>query len=155
MVLADEINRATPRTQSSLLEAMEEHQITVDGVTKKLEEPFFVMATENPLESYSTFPLPDAQVDRFFMQLSLGYMTREQEMQVLARPSAISILDTLQQVVTAQETAYVRSHYQELSLIHILESFQCNIPKGKIHHRVSKFLLKFSVWINPKQDGKK
>lgn len=90
MVLADEINRATPRTQSSLLEAMEEHQITVDGVTKKLEEPFFVMATENPLESYGTFPLPDAQVDRFFMQLSLGYMTRAQEMQVLARPSAIS-----------------------------------------------------------------
>ena len=116
MVLADEINRATPRTQSSLLEAMEEHQITVDGVTKKLEEPFFVMATENPLESYGTFPLPDAQVDRFFMQLSLGYMTREQEMQVLARPSAISILDTLQQVVTAQETAYVRSHYQEVQV---------------------------------------
>ena len=113
MVLADEINRATPRTQSSLLEAMEEHQITVDGVTKKLEEPFFVMATENPLESYGTFPLPDAQVDRFFMQLSLGYMTR---VQVLARPSAISILDTLQQVVTAQETAYVRSHYQEVQV---------------------------------------
>lgn len=116
MVLADEINRATPRTQSSLLEAMEERQITVDGVTKKLEEPFFVMATENPLESYGTFPLPDAQVDRFFMQLSLGYMTREQEMQVLARPSARSILDTLQQVVTAQETAYVRSHYQEVQV---------------------------------------
>ena len=116
MVLADEINRATPRTQSSLLEAMEEHQITVDGVTKKLEEPFFVMATENPLESYGTFPLPDAQVDRFFMQLSLGYMTRAQEMQVLARPSAISILDTLQQVVTAQETSYVRSHYQEVQV---------------------------------------
>ena len=74
------------------------------------------MATENPLESYGTFPLPDAQVDRFFMQLSLGYMTREQEMQVLARPSARSILDTLQQVVTAQETAYVRSHYQEVQV---------------------------------------
>ena len=80
IVLADEINRATPRTQSSLLEAMEESQITVDGVTYPMAEPFFVMATQNPVESYGTFPLPEAQLDRFFMRLSLGYMTREQEM---------------------------------------------------------------------------
>ena len=79
IVLADEINRATPRTQSSLLEAMEESQITVDGVTYPMAEPFFVMATQNPVESYGTFPLPEAQLDRFFMRLSLGYMTREQE----------------------------------------------------------------------------
>ena len=116
MILADEINRATPKTQSSLLEAMEERQITVDGMTKKLEEPFFVMATQNPLESYGTFPLPDAQVDRFFMELSLGYMTREQEMQVLARPSTMSILDSLKQAVTEEETAYVRTHYQEVKM---------------------------------------
>ena len=77
IVLADEINRATPRTQSSLLEAMEESQITVDGVTYPMAEPFFVMATQNPVESYGTFPLPEAQLDRFFMRLSLGYMTRE------------------------------------------------------------------------------
>jgi MoxR-like ATPase len=68
LILADEINRATPRTQSSLLEAMEERQITVDGVTSKLEEPFLVMATQNPLESAGTFPLPDAQMDRFFLR---------------------------------------------------------------------------------------
>ena len=83
VVLADEINRATPRTQSALLEAMEERQVTVDGVTTVLAEPFLVMATQNPVESAGTFPLPDAQLDRFFMRLSLGYMTREQEMGVL------------------------------------------------------------------------
>ena len=74
IILADEINRATPRTQSSLLEAMEERQISVDGTTTRLEEPFMVMATQNPLESYGTFPLPEAQIDRFFMKLKLGYI---------------------------------------------------------------------------------
>jgi len=116
IVLADEINRATPRTQSSLLEAMEERQITVDGVTSRLEEPFMVMATQNPLESYGTFPLPDAQIDRFFMRLSLGYMTREQEMQVISRPSTISIIDQLEQTVSAEDTAYVRSAYTQASV---------------------------------------
>ena len=86
VVLADEINRATPRTQSALLEAMEERQITVDGETYTMATPFMVMATQNPLESYGTFPLPEAQIDRFFMRLSMGYMTREQEMGVIARP---------------------------------------------------------------------
>ena len=116
VVLADEINRATPRTQSALLEAMEERQVTVDGVTTKLSEPFLVMATQNPLESHGTFPLPEAQMDRFFMRLRLGYMTREQEMRVMARPSTQSILDTLTQAVTAEETAYVRSAYTEVSV---------------------------------------
>ena len=116
IVLADEINRATPRTQSSLLEAMEERQITVDGVTTRLEEPFMVMATQNPLESYGTFPLPDAQMDRFFMRLSLGYMTREQEMNVIARPSTQAIVNELAAVVTPEETAYVRSAYIEVSV---------------------------------------
>ena len=111
VVLADEINRATPRTQSSLLEAMEERQITVDGNTTMLEEPFMVMATQNPLESYGTFPLPEAQTDRFFMRLSLGYMTREQELSVIARPSVIDIVDALEQTVSDEETAYVRGNY--------------------------------------------
>ena len=116
IVLADEINRATPRTQSSLLEAMEERQITVDGVTSRLEEPFMVMATQNPLESYGTFPLPDAQMDRFFMRLSLGYMTREQELSVIARPSTQAIVDSLEAVVSPEETAYVRSAYTEVDV---------------------------------------
>lgn len=113
IVLADEINRATPRTQSSLLEAMEERQITVDGVTMRLEEPFMVMATQNPLESYGTFPLPDAQTDRFFMRLSLGYMTREQEKSVISRPSTIDLVEALEQTVSPEETRYVRGAYVE------------------------------------------
>ena len=111
IILADEINRATPRTQSSLLEAMEERQITVDGVTTRLSEPFMVMATQNPLESYGTFPLPEAQTDRFFMRLSMGYMTREQEMEVMARRSSLDIVASLTQTVSAEETAYVRQEY--------------------------------------------
>ena len=113
IVLADEINRATPRTQSSLLEAMEERQITVDGMTMRLEEPFMVMATQNPLESYGTFPLPDAQTDRFFMRLSLGYMTRQQEMGVISRASTLDIVESLEQTVSFEDTQYVRSAYVE------------------------------------------
>ena len=115
-VLADELNRATPRTQSALLEAMEERQITVDGVTTRLEEPFMVLATQNPMESFGTFPLPDAQMDRFFMRLSLGYMQREQEMEVIARPSTRAVLDSLETLVTPEQTAYVRSAYVEVKV---------------------------------------
>ena len=116
IVLADEINRATPRTQSNLLEAMEERQITVDGMSMPLEEPFMVMATQNPLESYGTFPLPDAQVDRFFMRLSLGYMTRQQEMGVIARASTLDILETLEQTVAPEETDAIRSAYHQVAV---------------------------------------
>ena len=116
ILLADEINRATPRTQASLLECMEEKQVTVDGVTRKLEDPFFVIATQNPLESYGTFPLPEAQTDRFFMRLKLGYMTREQELSVLGRKSAPAIIDELEQVVSAEDTAWVKAHYSEVTV---------------------------------------
>ena len=85
LVLADEINRAGPRTQSALLEAMEERQVTVDGETRKLPYPFLVLATQNPVELDGTFPLPEAQVDRFLVRLSLGYPTREDERQILRR----------------------------------------------------------------------
>ena len=117
IVLADEINRATPRTQSSLLEAMEESQITVDGVTYPMGEPFFVMATQNPVESYGTFPLPEAQLDRFFMKLSLGYMTREQEMEVIARPSSSDILKTLSPVLTTEEITEMKAQISKV-LVH-------------------------------------
>jgi MoxR-like ATPase len=83
ILLADEINRATPRTQSSLLEAMEENQVTTDGSTRKLPELFFVIATENPIEYHGTFPLPEAQLDRFMLSLSLGYPKFEQEVEIL------------------------------------------------------------------------
>ncbi|MCL2188974.1 MAG: AAA family ATPase [Defluviitaleaceae bacterium] len=114
MVLADEINRATPRTQSALLEAMGERQITVDGTTYTLDEPFMVMATQNPLESYGTLPLPEAQTDRFFMRLSMGYMERAQEREIIARENAADIIGKLQQIVTAQETQQVRTAYRNI-----------------------------------------
>jgi MoxR-like ATPase len=133
LVLADEINRATPRTQSSLLEAMEERQITVDGVTCKLNEPFLVMATQNPLESAGTFPLPDAQMDRFFMRIALGYMEREQEKQVLARASTQDIIDKLEQVVTDEETSYVRHAYTEVKMSDEVLDYLMDIVENTRH----------------------
>ena len=129
-VLADEINRATPRTQSALLEAMEEKQITVDGVTSRLAEPFMVLATQNPLESFGTFPLPDAQMDRFFMRLSLGYMNREQEMEVLSRPSAQTVLSQLSPVVTPEETAYVRTAFREVKVSDDVKNYLMDIVEA-------------------------
>lgn len=129
-VLADEINRATPRTQSALLEAMEEKQITVDGVTSRLAEPFMVLATQNPLESFGTFPLPDAQMDRFFMRLSLGYMNREQEMEVLSRPSAQAVLSQLNPVVTPEETDYVRTAYREVKVSDDVKNYLMDIVEA-------------------------
>lgn len=103
IVLADEINRATPRTQSALLECMEERQITVEGETRKLDAPFFVIATQNPLETQGTFPLPEAQMDRFFMRLSIGYPDKEQGMAILNRFESAEPLESLEHVTTAKE----------------------------------------------------
>lgn len=116
MILADEINRATPRTQSALLEAMEEHQITVDGTTYPMATPFMVMATQNPIESYGTFPLPEAQLDRFFMRLSMGYIAREQEIAVISRRSTPELVEELQQVVTPEETALLQKTFHEVTV---------------------------------------
>jgi MoxR-like ATPase len=99
ILLADEINRATPRTQSALLEAMGERQVTVDGVTRVLERPFFVMATQNPVEYEGTFPLPEAQLDRFFMKLSLGYLDEATEGQMLQNLGGAHPIESLQPVV--------------------------------------------------------
>ena len=109
VVLADEINRATPRTQSALLEAMEERQVSMDGEIFPLDEPFIVMGTQNPIESYGTFPLPEAQLDRFFMKLSLGYMERGQEISLMGRRDARDIVADLQPVVSAADTAAARA----------------------------------------------
>ncbi len=116
LVLADEINRATPRSQSALLEVMEERQITVDGTSYPMREPYMVMATQNPIESFGTFPLPEAQMDRFFMRLSLGYMTREQEIGVMRRPDSKTILAGLSQVVTVEELAQLRDAFPEVAV---------------------------------------
>lgn len=101
ILLADEINRATPRTQSALLEAMQERQMTVDGNTMRLPRPFFVMATQNPVELEGTFPLPEAQVDRFFMRLEIGYPTADQESAILRRfeQTTNEPLDALEPVI--------------------------------------------------------
>ncbi|MGB8644469.1 MAG: MoxR family ATPase [Anaerolineae bacterium] len=101
VVLADEINRATPRTQSALLEAMQERQLTVDGRTLPMPRPFFVLATQNPIELEGTFPLPEAQVDRFFMRLKLGYPTLDQENEILERSSHAERPDDLTAVVSS------------------------------------------------------
>lgn len=103
ILLADEINRATPRTQSSLLEAMGERQVTVDGVTRELKRPFFVLATQNPVEYEGTFPLPEAQLDRFFMKLSLGYLDQETESQMLLNLGKEHPITTLQAQVDGQQ----------------------------------------------------
>ncbi|MBQ6240613.1 MAG: MoxR family ATPase [Firmicutes bacterium] len=103
ILLADEINRATPRTQSSLLESMEEKQITVDGVTYPLEKPFFVIATQNPIETGGTFPLPEAQLDRFLMQLSLGYTDKEGSLAILDRFVKGAPDQEIEPVCTAEE----------------------------------------------------
>lgn len=103
VLLADEINRATPRTQAGLLECMEEKQATIDGVSYDIEEPFFVIATQNPVETAGTFPLPEAQLDRFMMKLSMGNLGREEELAVLARYMEEDPLETLEGVVTADE----------------------------------------------------
>lgn len=103
ILLADEINRATPRTQSSLLECMEEKQVTVDGVTRKLEEPFFLLATQNPVETAGTYPLPEAQLDRFTMQLSMGYPTLAEELEIMDRFIQNDPLANLEPVCTCEE----------------------------------------------------
>ena len=130
IILADEINRATPRSQSALLEVMEEKQISVDGVTYPMREPYMVMATQNPLESYGTFPLPEAQMDRFFMRLSLGYMTREQEISVLRRPDSKKLLAELKPVVTAEELEKLRRSYSEVRVSEDLAAYIMNIVEA-------------------------
>ena len=104
IILADEINRTSPKTQSALLEVMEEHQVTVDGITHPLPKPFIVLATQNPGEFVGTYPLPEAQVDRFFLRISIGYPTVEQEMDVLERYSGVvKPMDTITPICTAQD----------------------------------------------------
>jgi MoxR-like ATPase len=103
IVLADEINRATPKTQAALLEAMEERQVTVDGVTHNLPHPFMVLATQNPIEYEGTFPLPEAQVDRFLMRIQLGYPSKENEIRVLERQQFQHPFRDLEQMVAVEE----------------------------------------------------
>ena len=103
VLLADEINRATPRTQSALLESMGEYQVTVDGVTRSLPRPFLVLATQNPIEYEGTFPLPEAQLDRFLMRIDIGYPSFEEEQQILLNLRRVHPIETLGQVVDGHD----------------------------------------------------
>ena len=114
IVLVDEINRATPRTQSSLLECMEERQVTVDGVTMPLPQPFMVIATQNPVELQGTFPLPEAQLDRFLLKLVLGYPNLEDEDVMLLRFERSNPLEQLSAVTSASEIMDIRRQVQEI-----------------------------------------
>ena len=114
VLLADEINRATPRTQSALLECMGEGQVTVDGETRRLKEPFFVIATQNPVETLGCFPLPEAQLDRFLMKLSIGRMSREEERRMLDRFIVDEPLETLKPVADAAEVLSLREECRKV-----------------------------------------
>ncbi len=121
ILLADEINRATPRTQSALLEVMEEHQVTVDGVSRQVPDPFFVIATQNPVEYQGTFPLPEAQMDRFMLSLSLGYPTETEELQMLQNLQVSVGIETLAPVISVAEVQELR---RLSSLVHVDQSLQ-------------------------------
>ena len=125
ILLADEINRATPRTQSSLLECMEERQVTIDGQTRKLEEPFLVIATQNPIEAQGTFPLPEAQLDRFLMRLKPGYPDTQEALAILSRFVTDDPLSKLEPVASAEDIvaaqkAFVDAHVSEAVMGYIV-----------------------------------
>lgn len=114
VVLADEINRATPRTQAALLEAMQERQVTVDGVTRLLPRPFLVMATQNPVELEGTFPLPEAQIDRFMLRINIGYPTESEENDILERFRVEEPLESLETVTTAKEIIDLQARRKDI-----------------------------------------
>jgi MoxR-like ATPase len=123
VVLADEINRATPRTQSALLEAMQERQVTTEGETRPLPRPFLVMATQNPIELEGTFPLPEAQLDRFLMKIQIGYPSEEDDRLILSRFRADDPLDSLEAVVSADELIKMQRECREVHIATDVEDY--------------------------------
>jgi MoxR-like ATPase len=144
LVLADEINRAGPRTQSALLEAMEERQVTVDGATRPLPYPFLVLATQNPVELEGTFPLPEAQVDRFLMRVALGYPTREDERQILRRFRANNPLTELTPVVSTEEIRKVNQICREVFVHAVLEDYLLDLVAATRKHAA------FALGVSPR-----
>jgi MoxR-like ATPase len=123
IVLTDEINRATPKTQSALLEAMEERQVTVDGVTRGLPEPFMVMATQNPIEYEGTFPLPEAQLDRFLMRVHLGYPSNTDEVLMMDAQQVLHPVDELEQVTDPNEIVGVQRAIREIYVDPLIKQY--------------------------------
>ena len=134
VVLADEINRAGPRTQSALLEAMEERQVTVDGVTHPLPRPFLVLATQNPIELEGTFPLPEAQVDRFFMRLAIGYPDEGEERAVLRRFRESNPLGDLAPVVDANEILTLQKTVRQVFVHPAVEEYVVRLTRATRQH---------------------
>ncbi len=123
IVLADEINRATPKTQSSLLECMEEQQVTTDGITYALPHPFFVIATENYIESHGTYPLPEAQLDRFLLRLSLGYPDAAEESRILAQQTRVRPLDALEAVTSRDDILHLQDETKSVFVAPALRDY--------------------------------
>ena len=123
IVLVDEVNRATPKTQSALLEAMEERQVSVDGVTYELPRPFLVIATQNPIELEGTYPLPEAQLDRFLIKTSLGYPDRESEMAILSAQTLEHPLESLEAVLTTEEVVSLQSEVRKVEVSQVLTAY--------------------------------
>ena len=142
ILLADEINRATPRTQSALLECMEEKQTTVDGETYKMAAPFFVLATQNPVETAGTYPLPEAQLDRFIVRLHLGYSSRKSELEMLAAIGETHPIDSLGAVLTAGDLAAASSEALNVKLGEASAEYICEL--GDATRRSEKVRLGLS-----------
>jgi MoxR-like ATPase len=134
VLLADEINRATPKTQSSLLEGMEEFQVTVDGATHVLERPFFVIATENPIEYRGTYPLPEAQLDRFLMRINLGYPTPDQEVVVLDRQVKEHPIHSVKPVAERDEVLQMQQNIRDVHIDPSLKQYMVDIVAATREH---------------------
>ena len=134
IVLVDEINRATPKTQSALLEAMEEKQVTVDGTTYMLEKPFMVLATQNPIEYEGTFPLPEAQLDRFLLRIRLGYPSKEHEMDILDRQQFRHPIETIEQAVTVDELLAVQTAVKEIYIDNLVKEYIVEVVRRTREH---------------------
>lgn len=134
IVLADEINRATPKTQAALLEAMEERQVTVDGITYALDEPFMILATQNPIEYEGTFPLPEAQLDRFLMRIQLGYPSPNEELTVLSAQQYEHPIYNMQQVVSAQELLAAQRAIREVYVSEEIKQYIVNLANASRQH---------------------
>ncbi len=134
IVLVDEINRATPKTQSALLEAMEEKQVTVDGTTYPLEEPFMVLATQNPIEYEGTFPLPEAQLDRFLLRIRLGYPSKEQEIDILDRQQFRHPIESIEQAVSVDELRAVQTAVKEIYIDNLVKEYIVEVVRRTREH---------------------
>ena len=134
IVLADEINRATPKTQSALLEAMEERQMTVDGITYRMERPFLVLATQNPIEYEGTFPLPEAQIDRFMMRISLGYPSAADEMHILESQREHHPVQDIDQVVSVGELLAAQEAVKGVYVDDLIKEYIVSLANASRNH---------------------